>query len=70
MSAGADGKILAAATKDLARKWDETKESWHDGKSAEFEQKFLFDLFSTVDRATPVFEDLDKLLSRIRSDCE
>jgi hypothetical protein len=70
MSTSANGKILVMATKELSRKWGETKESWQDAKSRDFEQKYLFDLFSSVDRAVPVFDDLDKLLSRVRSDCE
>ena len=70
MSVSSNGKQLAAATKDLVRRWDETKESWQDTKAIEFEQKHLFDLLSGVERAVPVFDDLDKILSRIRSDCE
>jgi hypothetical protein len=70
MSISANGKILVMATKELSRKWDETKESWQDAKSREFEQKYLFDLLASVERAVPVFDDLDKLISRIRSDCE
>jgi hypothetical protein len=70
MTISANGKILVMATKELSRKWDETKESWQDAKSAEFEQKFLFDLTSGVVRAVPVFDDLDKLIARVRNDCE
>jgi hypothetical protein len=70
MSTSANGKTIVMATKELVRKWDETKKSWQDAKAADFEQKFLFDLFSSVDRAVPIFDDLDKLLSRVRSDCE
>lgn len=65
-----NGKQLAAATKDLMRRWDETKESWQDAKAAEFEQKHLFELLSGIERAVPVFDDLDKVLSRIKNDCE
>jgi hypothetical protein len=70
MNVSSNGKQLAAATKDLVRRWEETKESWQDAKAAEFEQKYLFELLSAIERAVPVFDDLDKLLNRIRSDCE
>jgi hypothetical protein len=70
MNTSANGKILVMATKELSRKWEDTKESWQDAKSREFEQKYLLDLMASVERAVPVFDDLDKLLSRIRSDCE
>jgi hypothetical protein len=70
MNTSANGKILVMATKELSRKWEDTKESWQDAKSREFEQKYLLDLMASVDRAVPVFDDLDRLLSRVRSDCE
>ena len=70
MNISSNGKLLAAATKELVRKWDETKHSWSDAKSRDFEQKFLFELWTGVDRSVPVFDDLDKLISKVRSDCE
>ena len=70
MNISSNGKLLAAATKDLIRKWEETKHSWSDGKSRDFEQKFLFELMTGVERAVPVFDDLDKLINKVRSDCE
>jgi hypothetical protein len=70
MNIGANGKLLAAVTKQLAGKWDETKNDWPDVKSQEFEQRFLAELMASVDRAMPVFDDLDKLLTKIRRDCE
>ena len=70
MNTSANGKQLVAATKDLVRRWEETKECWQDAKATEFEQKYLFELMAAMERAAPVFDDLDKLLNRIRSDCE
>jgi hypothetical protein len=70
MNTSANGKQLVAATKDLVRRWEETKESWQDAKATEFEQKYLFELLAAIERAAPVFDDLDKLLNRIRSECE
>ena len=70
MNISANGKQLVAATKDLVRRWEETKESWQDAKAIEFEQKYLFELLAAMERAAPVFDDLDKLLNRARSDCE
>lgn len=70
MNISSNGKILAMATKALAVKWGETMESWQDRKSHEFEQKYLTEFLAGVDRAVPVFDDLDKLVSKVRSDCE
>ena len=70
MNISANGKMLTMATKDLSVRWSETRDAWKDAKSLVFEQKFLAELMASVDRAVPVFDDLDKLISRVRSDCE
>jgi len=70
MNISANGKSLVMATKQLSVKWSETKDGWKDTQSEEFERKYLAELLSSVDRAVPVFDDLDKLISRVRSDCE
>jgi hypothetical protein len=61
---------LAAVTKDLWVKWQHTRESWADAKSIEFERKYLQELTAGVDKAVSVIEQLDKLLTKIKSDCE
>ena len=66
----ANGKTVVALTKQLSVAWEETKQHWQDNKSQEFEKRFLSDLVSTVDRAAPAFDDLEKVLSRVRNDCE
>jgi len=61
---------LAAVTKDLWAKWQYTRESWSDAKAAEFERKFLQELVSGVDKAVTVMDQMDQLLTKIKSDCE
>jgi len=70
MSISANGKLIATATKELWLRWSETKSCWQDAKSGEFERKYLLELQSSVDRAVTVFDSLDKLASKVRSDCE
>ncbi len=70
MNLSANGKMVVALTKQLSVAWAETREHWHDAKSEEFEKRFLTELISTVDRAAPVFDDLEKVLNRVRNDCE
>ena len=70
MSISSNGKLVMAATKELWLRWEETKASWQDAKSAEFERRYLLELQSAVDRALPVFTDLDKLIEKVRTDCE
>ena len=70
MTISANGRALAIATKDLLLRWEETKQSWQDAKANDFEQRYLAELQGAVERAAPVFEDLDKLVTRVRSECE
>lgn len=66
----ANGTRLAGATRELWLKWQQTKSSWRDAKSQEFEARYLSELVATVDKSVAVIEQLDKLLSKIRKDCE
>ena len=61
---------LGGITKELRAQWQDTKAYWKDEKSQEFERKYLEELFASVDRAVTVMEQLDKLLTKIRQDCE
>ena len=70
MSLNASKSRLTAVTKELSARWTQTKESWRDTQAAEFEQKYMLELFTSVDTAAGVIEQLDKLLRQIRSDCE
>ena len=70
MNVSANGKTLFALTKQLSVAWGETKDSWRDPKSEEFERRFLTELTSTVDRVAPIFDDLEKVLNRVRRECE
>lgn len=66
----ANGTRLSGTTKELWNHWQQTKSDWRDLKSQEFEQKFLSDLLGTVDKTVAVIEDLDKLITRIKKECE
>ncbi len=70
MNVGSHRTLLVTATKELSRQWEQTKDSWQDAKSKEFEQKYLLDILSGVDRAAGVFEQLEKLVARVRNECE
>jgi hypothetical protein len=66
----ANGTRLAGATRELWLQWQDTKNYWRDAKSQEFEAHYLSELVATVDKSVAVIEQLDKLLSKIRKDCE
>ena len=61
---------LAAVTKELALRWEDTKQNWRDAKCQEFEHRYMDDLLIRVDKTVSVIEKLDELLTRVRKDCE
>jgi hypothetical protein len=61
---------LVGLTKELSLRWDETRNSWRDAKSLEFEQRYLSELFANVDKTITVMDKLNDLLNKARNDCE
>lgn len=66
----ASGTRLSAITKELWNQWLQTKDYWQDSRAAEFERRYLEELLSNVDKAVTVIEQLDKLVTKIKRDCE
>ncbi len=66
----ASGTRLEAVTRQLRVQWQQTREYWDDAKRQEFEQKYLQELFASVDKTVDVIAQLDKLITKIRKDCE
>ena len=61
---------LTGATRELMLRWETTRESWRDARSLEFEKQYIEELRAGVDKASVVLDQLDKLVAKIRSDCE
>jgi len=61
---------IAGLSRELTRTWQETQESWRDAKSKEFDATYMQELFSMVDNAVTAMEDLDKMLKKLKEDCE
>jgi hypothetical protein len=70
MSLTADRTRLRAITKELAVRWEETKDHWRDARSEEFEQRFMQELLARVDKTVAAIEKLEQVVARVRSDCE
>lgn len=70
MNLQSDKSILLKVSKDLAVSWSQTKDSWNDVKSQEFQRNYLEPLESNITMAISVIEKLDKLLTKVRKDCE
>ena len=65
-----NGSRLAALTSQLSNQWQRTKEQWKDAKCEEFDRQYIQELLASVDKAVTVMEQLDKLVTKIRHDCE
>ena len=63
------GKI-SKSTKALMVGWSETRHRWRDTKALEFEKKYIEPLPQAVEAAVKVMNELDKVLGKIRKDCE
>jgi len=61
---------LVAITKELSKRWEETKNHWRDAKSQEFEQRYMIELFANVDKTITVMDKLNEVISKVRKDCE
>lgn len=70
MTASGIKNRLMSLTKTVAARWDETKNYWKDTKCQEFEQRYMDELFATVDKTVTVLEKLDEVLAKVRKDCE
>jgi len=70
MSMTATKASLEGLTKELLGKWAQTKEFWQDAKGREFEQRFMDELIANTSRAASSIHELDKLVTKVRNDCE
>ena len=61
---------LVGLTREITLRWTETKSHWHDGRSEEFDRRFMAELSATVNRTVLIVEKLDEVLKKVRSDCE
>ena len=66
----AHGTRLSGVTRDLWMQWQQTRTYWRDAKADEFEHKYLSELLGSVEKTVTVIEELDKLVGRIKKDCE
>ena len=61
---------LTGLSRELINSWQETQEVWHDQKSKDFDRTYMQPLFDAVDNAVAAMDDLDKMLRKLKDDCE
>ena len=70
MSMNSSKSALAHMTKELTMQWRQTREKWRDEKAQEFEHAYIEDLINTVHTSLEAISKLDKLITKVRKDCE
>ncbi len=70
MSIKSSRGMLMKAVRDLNASWDQTRMQWSDDKAREFEERYLRPLPEALNSASTIIEELDKVLAKIRHDCE
>ncbi len=70
MSARASAVKLTKSTKVFMQSWDQVKGHWSDGRQRDFEKDYIEALPDDVSSAIRVIEEIDKILTRARRDCE
>ena len=70
MSIVANRTRLEASTQQLLVQWRQTKEYWRDAKAVEFERKYIEELLSGLSVAVAAIDELEKVASKVRIDCE
>jgi hypothetical protein len=61
---------LAKAYKDLMLKWGETKATWDDAQSRQFEEQYLRELASNLRVAGSAIDQMGTLVHQVKRDCE
>jgi len=70
MKTSESGARLAALTKELLNRWQQTRECWMDAKAREFDERYMLELESMVKSATTSIANLEGVIRKVRSDCE
>ena len=70
MSVHATKARLAGMTRQLALEWEHVRTTWTDDKAREFHQRYIVQLIADVEKAVAAMEQLEKLMIRVKEDCE
>jgi hypothetical protein len=70
MSARSSAVKLTKSTKAFLQAWERAKVFWLDRKGQEFEKDYIESLPNDISAAVRVIEEIDKIISKARRDCE
>lgn len=61
---------IVALSRELQQEWAATREVWRDRKAGEFHHDYMQPLLDAVDNAARAMDDLDRILRKLKEDCE
>jgi len=61
---------LTTLTKILSNEWHSTKEHWQDKQALHFQKQYIEGLLQEVSSTIEIIEKLDKLVTKVKKDCE
>ena len=61
---------LATLTKIVSNDWHNTKEHWQDKQAMHFQKQYIEGLLHEVSSTIEIIEKLDKLVTKVKRDCE
>ena len=70
MSARASAVKMTKSTKQFLATWAQIRSYWRDTKAREFEKQYIEPLPDDISAAMRVIEEIDKVLTKARRDCE
>lgn len=70
MSARSSAVKLTKATKSFLQAWERSKAHWQDRKRQEFDKDYIESLPDDISAAVRVIEEIDKIITKARRDCE
>jgi hypothetical protein len=70
VSAKGCSSTLAQSAKNLSAGWQEAQAHWRDAKAAQFQREYLDAIPALVGKSREALEELDRILRKVRSDCE
>ncbi|MDA7605536.1 hypothetical protein OAK04_00050 [Verrucomicrobia bacterium] len=70
MSVKSTRGTINKAVRDLNVNWQQCKNHWNDVKSKEFEEKYIVPLPDAVTATSSIIDEIDKVLNKIKRDCE
>ena len=70
MSVKSTRGTINKAVRDLNVNWQQCKNHWNDVKSKEFEEKYIAPLPDAVTATSSIIDEIDKVLNKIKRDCE